>query len=106
MATNTTLNEAVEANRASIAILSELKPSNNLIEMISPINHVKQVQQAKSVAIDRGMEALYMQNRIIDAISLLKTKDCFVTDNKGVVVILESLLIGSETLFEKEENNE
>lgn len=86
MATNTTLNEAVEANRASIAILSELKPSNNLIEMISPINHVKQVQQAKSVAIDRGMEALYMQNRIIDAISLLKTEDCFVTDNKGVVV--------------------
>ena len=57
----------------------------------------------KDNVLDRAIEGMYMQNKIIDTIQGLEDKNCFVTDNEAVITILKSLLIGSETSFIKEE---
>jgi hypothetical protein len=44
-------------------------------------------------AVDIAIKALEMQELIKDNIEYLKDKNCFMTDNKGVIEILKSLMI-------------
>lgn len=87
-----------EMNQFAMNAISEMKPCNNIADLVKG-DSVDLEGCIKTSVLDRAIEAIYMQNKIIDTIATLEGKDCFTTDNKGVAAILSSLLIGSEESF-------
>lgn len=101
MSTLTNLESAKQTNQFTMNMISNMKPCNNVPDLVEN-NSANLDTQIKSNVLDRAMEAVYMQNKIIGTIEMLENKECFTTDNKGVITILESLLVGSNTSEVKE----
>lgn len=101
MATQTNLEAVKQTNQFAMNMISNMKPCNNVADLIEG-DSANLDNQIKSNVLDRAMEAIYMQNKIIGTIEMLENKECFTTDNKGVITILESLLVGSNTSGVKE----
>ena len=95
------LTSAKQTNQFAMNMISNMKPCNNVADLIDNTSDNLD-NQIKSNVLDRAMEAVYMQNKIIDTIEMLESKECFTTDNEGVITILQSLLVGSNTSGVKE----
>lgn len=87
-----------DANMFAMKILSDLRSRNDAARVMTEREpSIQSIQDSvTSAAINRAIDAIYMQNKLIDTIELIRSKDCFVTDSKGVVAILDTLKIGSE----------
>lgn len=81
-------------NIISMELLSDMKPCNDAIRLFGEEDKDKAAMQ--SVALNRAIDALHMQNKILEQIDMLKDKSCFMTDNEGVTTLLKSLLVGNE----------
>lgn len=89
-----TIEGAKKANMLAMDVLSDIRSHQEALNILH--NNTESVQHLiMSASVDRAIDAVYMQNKLIDTIESIQSKDCFVTDNKGVVAILETLLIGS-----------
>ena len=81
-------------NIISMELLSDMKPCNDASRLFSGEDNDKAAMQ--SVALNRAIDALHMQNKILEQIDMLKDKSCFMTDNEGVITLLKGLLVGNE----------
>ena len=81
---NTSLD--ISINTKAMSVLSDMRPYED-------DNNTARLQTA---AISRAIDALYMQNKILEQIDMLKDKSCFMTDNEGVITLLKGLLVGNE----------
>ena len=81
---NTSLD--ISMNTKAMSVLSDMRPYED-------DNNTARLQTA---AISRAIDALYMQNKILEQIDMLKDKSCFMTDNEGVITLLKGLLVGNE----------
>ena len=89
------MKKAKKLNNMSMELLSDMKPCNDMSKLIhGEENTDESVMQ--SVALDRAIDALHMQNKILEQIDMLKDKSCFMTDNEGVITLLKGLLVGNE----------
>ena len=89
------MKKAKKLNNISMELLSDMKPCNDMNKLIhGEENTDESVMQ--SVALDRAIDALHMQNKILEQIDMLKDKSCFMTDNEGVIALLKGLLVGNE----------
>lgn len=81
-------------NIICMELLSDMKPCNDASRLFSEEDKDKTAMQ--SVALNRAIDAFYMQNKILEQIDMLKDKSCFMTDNEGVITLLKGLLVGNE----------
>lgn len=82
-------------NMMAMDILSEMRPGNN-IESILLDEVETDSAKVQAVAINRAIDALHMQNKILEHIDKLADKSCFMTDNEGVITLLKGLIVGNE----------
>ena len=81
-------------NIISMELLSDMKPCNDASRLF--IEEDKDKAAMQSVALNRAIDALHMQNKILEHIDMLKDKSCFMTDNEGVITLLKGFLVGHE----------
>lgn len=74
-----------ETNKVAMAQLSELR---SIVEC-------RGLNTAK-LALNRAIDGLYMQNKIIDTINKVEDKESCMMDRTSVISMLTSLLIGTE----------
>lgn len=82
-------------NSIAMELISYLKPCTEIRRV--PAEGTKEDSAVmQSIAVNRAIDALYMQNKILDHIEALKEKPCFITDSEGVIKLLSSVLVGHE----------
>ena len=89
------MKKAKKLNNISMELLSDMKPCNDMNKLIHGEENTDE-SAMQSVALDRAIDALHMQNKILEQIDMLKDKSCFMTDNEGVITLLKGLLVGNE----------
>ena len=89
------MKKAKKLNNISMELLSDMKPCNDMNKLIHGDENTDE-SAMQSVALDRAIDALHMQNKILEQIDMLKDKSCFMTDNEGVITLLKGLLVGNE----------
>ena len=89
------MKKAKKLNNISMELLSDMKPCNDMNKLIHGEENTDE-SAMQSVALDRVIDSLHMQNKILDQIDMLKDKSCFMTDNEGVITLLKGLLVGNE----------
>ena len=89
------MKKAKKLNNISMELLSDMKPCNDMNKLIHGEENTDE-SAMQSVALDRSIDALHMQNKILEQIDMLKDKSCFMTDNEGVITLLKGLLVGNE----------
>lgn len=75
-----------ETNNAAMAQLSELR---SIVECRG--------LNAAKLALNRAIDGLYMQNKIIDTIHQVEERESCIIDRNGVITMLTSALISDET---------
>lgn len=82
-------------NSIAMELISYLKPCTE-IRRVPAEGTAEDSAAMQDIAVNRAIDALYMQNKILDHIEALREKPCFITDSEGVIKLLSSVLVGRE----------
>ena len=101
------LNKRREENVSVMNTLSNIRCGMNFEDAVGVYGgctsylHANDDTRHVPSSINSGIDAMYMQNKLMDYIEKLTHADCFQTDNKGVISLLESCVYGSPTWLDR-----